>query len=337
MARKELLLILVLGCALLFVTFFSQASSNLASFQQVVCSTVVNKNENHLSKSQRVPIENVSWIGRQYFFPEPYRIYRPNEFQDFFGKYPTLWIGDSTMRRAFLTLHLLMKGQVDMLDVEGSGYLNVNKKWNSSDHNWQDEYCDRYTNESTYPVNHGMVTCRELGSVHSDFVGEPCLTPFLALAQRNPQLFTNYRIIVLSYGLHDLLGMCPDTIFRDANMYRAERIIARRQFVLKQVPILLDLLLKVLPENAVIAWRTIGFHTKAGNNQEILIINEGIRQLILTNYSGTRVRLVDWGKAVYPRSVGDQRIVGDNHYHYGHEARLLFLQMLLNTLAEELE
>lgn len=350
MARRELFLILVLVSALICITLFSDR--NLSAFQQVkgscsgdntapVKTSYDNYVRVHSSNStelqlQRVPIENVSWVGRQFFLPDPYKIYRPKELEDFFSRYPTLWIGDSTMRRAYLTLHLMMKGEVDMLDIEKSEYLNVNKKWNSSDHNWQDEYCSRFTNATLYPVDHNTVTCRNLrSSVPSDFIGESCLSPFLALCRQNSQVFANYRIVVLSFGLHDLLGRCPSTIFRDGKMTRAERIIARRMFVLREVPLLLDTLLATLPNDAVIAWRTTGYNTKAGNNKEILIINDQLRRVIRTNY--TRIRLVDWGRAVYPRSTEEQRIVGDNHYHYGHEARILFLQMLANLLMEKLE
>lgn len=42
--------------------------------------------------------------------------------------------------------------------------------------------------------------------------------------------------------------------------------------------------------------------------------------------------LVDWGRQIYPRSIGDQRIVGDLAAHYGLEARTLFAQMLTHAL-----
>ena len=48
-----------------------------------------------------------------------------------------------------------------------------------------------------------------------------------------------------------------------------------------------------------------------------------------------RMGVIDWGMAVWPRSVGHQRIQGNIAAHYGLAEQNLFVQMLTNKLKEE--
>ena len=100
-----------------------------------------------------------------------------------------------------------------------------------------------------------------------------------------------------------------------------------------------------------VLWRTSGFSNAAGNDtlQELhdlnrqsvewitssssssnndggKITNDGTRHNSSTGSNG-RVTLVDWGAAIWPRSIPPHRIEGDIPAHYGLEARLLFAQM----------
>jgi hypothetical protein len=52
--------------------------------------------------------------------------------------------------------------------------------------------------------------------------------------------------------------------------------------------------------------------------------------------TGARVSYIDWGQAMHPRLYPQQiRIAGDINEHYGLEARLAFLQMLVNHMVEQ--
>ena len=294
--------------------------------------------KNPTVRKARIPIENVTWVGTQYFLPDGYTIYNPSELGNLASRYPMLWIGDSTMRRAMLTWQLMLqpnRTQWTRSELEHSRNMNVNKQWNSSDHPWANEHCDRYTNETIYPLSNYGVICRDIQGTYSDFFGICCLNETLQLMNKNPTLFANYRIIVLSLGLYDILGRCEGLDFRGAeyNYTRAQRIEARRQYVLITAPKLFHTVSN-LPDTLVV-FRTMGFHEQEKKNDDSKYVNEKLRNMIRTNF--TKIKLVDWATAVYPRSIGKDRIEGDNGYHYGHEARILFLQMLANTVVDELE
>jgi hypothetical protein len=287
----------------------------------------------------REGIENITWVGRQYFLPRGYKIFNPTDLKDLMAQYPILWIGDSTMRRAYLTLHLMLrphKQHLSFADIEDNNFLKVNKQWNSTEHEWVDEVCEHYSNETLNQHDLSSAICRDINGTYSDFFGLACIEQTLQLLQNNPNVFSNYRIIVISLGLYDTLGRCDGGSFLgpEFNYSRPERLEARRQIITTAGLRLLEAL-SDLP-NTLIIWRTNGLHSKPRYNRDTNQVNAQFRTWIRTNFS-TKIQMVDWATAVYPRSIDKDRISGDNHYHYGHEARILFLQMLANTLSEAMD
>lgn len=128
--------------------------------------------KNPTVRKARIPIENVTWVGTQYFLPDGYTIYNPSELGNLASRYPMLWIGDSTMRRAMLTWQPMLqpnRTQWTRSELEHSRNMNVNKQWNSSDHPWANEHCDRYTNETIYPLAHDHLIYRDIQGT-SDFL-----------------------------------------------------------------------------------------------------------------------------------------------------------------------
>lgn len=306
-----------------------QSSSVVVSKSMIIDESIINNNDN------RLPIENITWIGRQYFFPPGYKIYHPRELEEIW-KETTLWVGDSTMRRAMLTFRFMLRDTFNtqsILAIDDVKYLNVNKKdVEPKRKSWEDEPCDRYDNETIFPIPHEGVVCwdAEHTNMTNDFFGEACLAPFLDFLHQHPNVLQNYKVLVLSLGLYDVMGRCEGSSFREEGVTRQQRL-ERRQ--LRAYDLAQQVLnrLSEFPQLTVV-WRTMGFHTKFQQHPDHAIANRQVVDLIRSNYSKTNIQLVDWATAVFDRSFEDNRLVGDNHYHYGHEARLLFLQMLANVL-----
>ena len=94
--------------------------------------------------------------------------------------------------------------------------------------------------------------------------------------------------------------------------------------------------------NKWVVWRTSGYsdwgaerakETKQMNQQMIRIIHAHWEQHPPV-FGEPHLILWDWGSAVEERSLGMDRIQGDNKAHYGFEARWAGIQMLTNLLVE---
>ena len=66
-----------------------------------------------------LPFNNVdyTWIGNHWIPPEGVPTYTSKQIQDYFATRNTLWLGDSTCRRAFLTAHGIINGHHDDTDT----------------------------------------------------------------------------------------------------------------------------------------------------------------------------------------------------------------------------
>jgi hypothetical protein len=228
------------------------------------------------------------------------------------------------------------KQHLSFADIEDNIFLKVNKQWNSTEHDWVDEVCEHYSNETLHQHELSSAICRDVNGTYSISLVLPALNQLCKLLRTIPNIFSNYRVIVLSLGLYDTLGRCDGGSFLrpEFNYTKQQRLQARRQIITSAGLKLLEAL-SDLP-NTLVIWRTNGFHSKARYNRETIQVNEQFRTWIRTNFS-TKIQIVDWATAVYPQSVETDRITGDNHYHYGHEARILFLQMLANTVSDALD
>jgi hypothetical protein len=99
----------------------------------------------------------------------------------------------------------------------------------------------------------------------------------------------------------------------------------------------LDDLCRLQGPSLAVVWRTSGFQDNdIAGNVYLEDINERsmghIDSFNEANRGNSNITYVDWGTEVLPRSNGVERIKGDIRPHYGLEARLLFLQLLMNEL-----
>lgn len=290
----------------------------------------------------RTPLEDVTWIGRQFFLPSGYRMFGLEQLEQIFGSVGnTLWLGDSTIRRAMLTLSFMLKTKHRtrrIRDVEDNPAVNVNK----GGIGMPVELCARFTNESVLPLKHEKMICRNVSSSRLDYFSEGCVLPmqeFIAAHARDIITDNNYGVVILSTGLHDLIGNCNNTGFwKVKKIGPPERLLLRQNKILQELEVTLTSLLANLNNNATfVIWRSNGYNVK---NDTALIamkkLNERIRDLISTKFA-SQIHLLDWAKAIEARSTEEDRITGDNGNHYGHEARILFLQMLANILMERFD
>lgn len=274
--------------------------------------------------SQKMPLENIIWVGNQWFLPDGYRVYSPREIRAFFSRHNSVWIGDSTMRRAYLTLHALMmtadpNHPLEVEELESRRVMNVNKVEADGRTN-QEETCKNYENGSFAPIDSRSLICRKVSSNDNSssafmtYLGEGCLEPTASfLREKANRLFQNYSIIVVSTGLYDAIGRCENR--RGSLQTRLEKRRNRIPVIANAFIMALSSFLSSRPANStMLIYRTSGHHREGESEDNIQSMNQYM--LNLTEKRSDIVS-VDWGSAVLTRSFGEARIAGDNVYHYG--------------------
>lgn len=99
----------------------------------------------------------------------------------------------------------------------------------------------------------------------------------------------------------------------------------------------LEAMNKLQGSSTTVVWRTSGFVDQDNEGNTVLkeMNQRAIHRIhsLQTNTNDTsNITYVDWGSEIASRSIGSDRIQGDIPAHYGLEARLLFLQLLMNEL-----
>lgn len=260
--------------------------------------------------------KNGTWIGNTWIPPSGWRLYSPAELRTFYTNTNTLWLGDSTARRAALTLFAILNSttsNADFQELEDPTVLNVNKiketePCNDIIHHTKSDICRRLTDGSRY------VFQRRLCSDH--------ILSFVQDELENRSNYTNGTdLVIISMGLWDQHQpeKCGGTRHTEASISIAVARIGE----------LLVKLFQMRPRLTVV-WRTSGWkHT--GKQSLVDSFNEAIR-LLSGSAQHPQLILVDSAKEIQARSFGKARIHGDSPEHYGLEARLVMLQMMTNLL-----
>ena len=91
--------------------------------------------------------------------------------------------------------------------------------------------------------------------------------------------------------------------------------------------------------------RTFGFtavNTSIRENRVVWLLNAATARIVeelgikfVDHREVLRIDVINWGAAMWPRSVGHQRIRGGITAHYKLATQTLFVQMLTNELKEE--
>lgn len=276
--------------------------------------------------------KGISWIGENWIPPKGSRMYTAIEMQRFFQTHSILWIGDSTIRRAYATLYPILNHNltahtnIDNGSVDDERVIDINKGEKKT------EICDKWRNHSVLD-NNGNALCRPmpntLGTKRFDFLSARCMNEVIRILdyilEVDTKLVKNYTVVVVSTGTWDMSPhkrkLClgrgfPELFLRYTNetFLRLEKLQS--------------------PELSVI-WRTpaLNQHNLEGdfltayNNQCLDWIQNFEKENMHSNFS-----YIDFATAIHPRTLFYERIASNNIYHFGLNGRLLFLQMLMNHL-----
>lgn len=76
--------------------------------------------------------QTYTWYGNQWMPPKGVPLYTRDDMMQAFSQFDTLWIGDSTTRRAYATIFALVNSTTPMVSVstiDGHRVINVNKRY----------------------------------------------------------------------------------------------------------------------------------------------------------------------------------------------------------------
>ena len=293
-----------------------------------------------LSNAQQQPWEHPSngdehgtWIGNTWIPPAGTKSYSPAEIRSVFQNHSVLWIGDSTIRRAYATLFGILNGTerhvpVDAMDAPN--IIDVNR------------YGSRYGSRFQEVCNKPNTTiCRHVPNATNaekssyDYQSTSCL--------RDVREFTNnaletmhtggtrdYSLLVVGVGVWEIVRIADCSEGGDSSSYPNATYAKLQKTV--------EALCKLQGPNLKIVWRTSGFDSNHVSGNEVLkeINKRAMDQIDVFNsmHPESNITYIDWGAEIWPRSNGKDRINGDLRSHYGLEARLLLIQLLMNSLTD---
>lgn len=283
--------------------------------------------------------QNITWMADLWIPPRGSRMYSAKEMQRFFAQFSMLFMGDSTVRRAYATLYAILnstKPHIPLVDVDHEDILDRGKR--GSQTLQEAELCRQWSNSSIISPSS---TCRPMPNTKDqkkrmDLISASCFSEAINILQYDLASQRNvtrvYDIIVFSSGIWDTSEykrfLCgsgkgfPDIVFRKHNTT-------------------MHLFQKMQSQSLAIVYRTTGFHFKSFETESLKALNrktihdiENFQRLTKQHTGHTsNLSYIDWGTPIFPRSVKEDRIPDDNNaYHYGLKGRMLFLQQLMNHL-----
>ncbi len=304
------------------------------------------------------------WYGNQWISPPGVPVYTREDMISAFSQFDTLWIGDSTARRAYATMFALMNSStssVRVVDLNHPKVIDVNKYAHKG--KVDENSCERQRENVQQYFKPGMLNiwtkeslCRQVAGRSFDYVRADCLKEIYHVSRLQWEL-QRYSLIIIGVGIHDLIRPHVCSIpLKNKGVQKGKSNVAKQvpveevlnSFGLQSAQQIADIM-KQSPKHIMsptaVLWRTTGFSSATTDNQRISDtirgLNERSVQFIqnksrIESSNGT-LALVDWGTAIWPRSLPPDRIEGDLDVHYGLEARLLMAQMTTQQLIKILE
>lgn len=308
------------------------------------------------------------WYGNQWLPPAGVPMFTKEDMREAFSQFDTLWIGDSTTRRAYGTIFALVNStnsSISVDDLNNQRVIDVNKFHFQG--KIDEDSCTKQRAIAHDNLQPGMVNiwtnaslCRRVGERAFDYIRTECLKELSDIARHTWEL-KRYSLIIIGMGIHDAIKphFCatprprPGAIKRHntsslpVNASKEQRLyhILNRQANIgwESALEMADTLEEVHKEDespTAVLWRTSGFDSdgKKLTNDLVLYLNQlsvdFAENATFYNSSSknSTLTLVDWGGAVYPRSLPPHKIRGDISAHYGLEARLLMAQMTTQQL-----
>lgn len=290
---------------------------------------------------------NYTWLGNRFNPPRGVPQYTMEDYLEAFQRHSVLWMGDSTMRRAYLTAQILMnqtQGDARGEDLvkwrtEAFRVLNVNTgstgvqehcpsigsyNWTSAGNGTTAAGGAIFTGRTVY----NTLLCRGTpGSPQrNDYAYFPCFERIRDFADldfgRNRSTTKDYDFLVVGAGIWDALKL-PKCRPRGSGGADYDP--------LQLLNVTIDAVARLASPQFRVLWRTPGFGKPGEAEDELLQVGRIIKERL----NGEKyVHVIDWGSVVHRRSFGADRAPNSDgiSFHYGLEARLLFLNMLLQTM-----
>lgn len=349
-----------------------------------------------------------TWRGNVFVPPPGSDLATPAAIASVFQHESVLFLGDSTLRRAALTLYGLLNHTVHQSEdnntvqhvptavLDGSKVIDVNRRKDAvteTCHQWK-SLADKvrtnfvWSGTSTYPDylppkftesgfcrtvpqprRDGRTTTTTTTTTNSslapsttipdkkparfDYIRINCFKDlhlfkppddnhhhsWWDFSNRNRHLFhdaiKHYSLVVVGLGIWEAIGDPSCEGVRHQGRLMKPQTPDDLHVVQARLRAALDILEHhVRSPTTRVLWRTMGF-TKVNkhvyDNRVAWLLNAQAKRTITTDHRAG-LDYVDWGAAVWPRSVGKDRMEGDVAAHYGLVPRLLLVQMLTDKL-----
>eukprot|EP00538_Stauroneis_constricta_P004795 CAMPEP_0119557694 /NCGR_PEP_ID=MMETSP1352-20130426/9279_1 /TAXON_ID=265584 /ORGANISM="Stauroneis constricta, Strain CCMP1120" /LENGTH=445 /DNA_ID=CAMNT_0007604833 /DNA_START=51 /DNA_END=1385 /DNA_ORIENTATION=+ len=331
-------------------------------------------NRNRMQPNPSINVTDYQWFGNTWIPPAGIPHYALQEIREAFSKHHVLFLGDSTIRRLYGTLYQLLNASstaINKTELDHSSYIDINKnrrgkqeicrnrgfvdmtraRFRSSSIGGQQDAIPVIQQMWDHPNDtrafhcHDIVTDDVSGNSNNinhnhtittqfDYGRMNCYNEITKLVNldfmNQREISKNYTLVVFGLGLWDAVK--PYDCRKSANDNNPTSRL-RQAF---------EWATSFAGPDSTMLWRTIGYQ-KDGIGTELIQHLNGQTMEVLKGSQMRRARrsavplnasIVDWATAIYPRSFGDQRIDGDIHAHYGLEARLLLIQMLVHEIKQ---
>jgi hypothetical protein len=276
-----------------------------------------------------------SWIGDVWIPPPGWRIYSASELRSFYRDKNIMWIGDSMARRAATLLYGILdttksnSSHVSIGAIDGKHISDPDEKsckgWGNPN---AKSLCRVMPGGSPRGGNfllRGAICLGELEKILSKEVSGKSKTT------------ADVDIVVISLGIWEAVrpNMCNGN----------HRINPQKKSMPRLLNDTISHLEKLQSPQRSIVWRTSG-HTDTGKRESVILQMNGKAMDQIDEFASSEMSrspkrtsnltYVDWGGAIYPRSIGKARIKGDHYVHYGVTARFVMVQMVTNQLASQM-
>lgn len=274
--------------------------------------------------------QSYSWIGNHWIPENGIPTYGARDMTAVFRKHNTLWLGDSTARQDFATLHAIVSAAPSHVSLSAlRAKIDVNKEG-------LDDPCGRDLSDAHVrgvlaedpkdfvcwevpgsEEGRGKFDVWQKGRCARDLVDVVELERNETAAYAS--MLREYDVVVVAIGTWDVIGeweeaRCPADVAEDY-----ERTLTA-----------LRSLRRVASPQLTVFWKTHGPWLWE-KRQRTDALNDRIRRWFRRE-SPEYMHLIDFGKVILPRSLNDSRIEGDLRPHWGVEARTLFAQMLTHAV-----
>jgi hypothetical protein len=289
-----------------------------------------------LNQSEIINAENMhyTWIGNQWVPPDGVPIYSVTKMRAVYERHNIAWIGDSTCRRAYMTLLGMMNASdpsdVSISEINSDQVIDHGKKnrfggcTKHVTHPWANDSIPSMKNDSTPSMKKCAGTIGN-SKMHLLSPGVSCFDPETTefasayLEHYGKKTSQDYDVLIVAMGIWEIVRS------RDCRKESNETDAGKRlQMALKSLSNLASPKLRVI-------WRTIGFSQKHASSKDTI---KGFNQIAKEFIEAQpHMSYVDWGGEIERRSFGKERIEGDMSPHYGLEARTLMANMLTHEVA----